>query len=322
MPKRASAAIERTKIHLLRRVEGPDAPRFAPAAQALGRAFTFAMAAFTLRPPSSEEPAVPFLDLPPDLRMYYEIDDWTDAWTRPQHVLLIHGFTENVSAWRGWVPHLARKYRVIRFDQRGFGRTGAVAADFEFSTDMLADDLVRVIGALAGEPVHVVAGKSGGFCACRLAATRPDLVRTLTLASCPLLPPQADGWLQHMDTLGMRSWARSTMAGRLGSAMPPAGIDWWVDMMGATAVSTAHAYLRWVGTIDVRPDLPRIACPTLVLTTRSNRRSEAELEAYRQGLARAEFVKLSVDGYHAAGSAPDESACATLDFLARHGGAS
>lgn len=261
---------------------------------------------------------MPFLDLPPDLHMHYEIDDWTDPWTRPQSVLFVHGFTENTSAWRGWVPHVARRYRVIRFDQRGFGRTGAVPSDFRFSTDMLADDLVRVINALAGEPVHVVAGKSGGICASRLAASRPDLVRTLTLASCPLLPPQADGWLEHMDNLGMRSWARSTMGGRLGSSMPPSGIDWWVDMMGATAVSTAHAYLGWVGTIDVRPDLPKIVCPTLVLTTQSSRRSEAELEAYRKGLSRGEFVKIPIDGYHVAGSAPDAAARATLEFLERH----
>lgn len=263
---------------------------------------------------------MPFLELPPDLNLHYAIDDWTDAWTRPQCVVLVHGFTENIDAWRGWVPHLARRYRVIRFDQRGFGRTGAVSSDFDFSTDLLADDLVRVIDALAGEPVHLVAGKSGGICACRLAATRPDLVRTLTLASCPLLPPQADGWLVHMDSRGMRSWARSTMAARLGSRVPPRGIDWWVAMMGATAVSTAHAYLRWVVTIDVRPDLPKIECPTLVVTTESARRSAAELEAYRTGLRRGEFAKLPIDGYHAAGSAPDECARVTLDFLARHQG--
>ncbi len=262
---------------------------------------------------------MPLLELPPGLRLFYEIDDWTDPWTRPQTVLLIHGFTENTTAWHGWIPHLARRYRVIRFDQRGFGQSGPVPAEFNFSTDLLADDVVRVINRVAGEPVHVIAAKSGGICASRLAATRPDLVRSLTLASCPLLPPQAGGWIDHMDRLGMRSWARSTMRARMGTEMPERGIDWWVDMMGATAISTAHAYLRWVVTIDVRPDLPKIECPTLVLTTESKRRSEAELNAYREGLRKAEFVKIPVDGYHAAGSAPDESARVTLEFLARHG---
>jgi pimeloyl-ACP methyl ester carboxylesterase len=261
---------------------------------------------------------MPFLDLSPDARLYYEIDDWTDPWTRPQAILLVHGFTENTTAWHGWVPHLARHYRVIRFDQRGFGRSGPVASDFNFSTDLLADDLVRVINHVAGEPVHLIAGKSGGICASRLAATRPDLVRSLTLASCPLLPPQADGWLEHMDNRGMRSWARTTMRSRMGSQMPERGIDWWVDLMGATAVSTAHAYLRWVVTIDVRPDLPKIERPTLVLLTHSKRRSQQELDSYRAGLRNGEFVTIPVDGYHAAGSAPDESARATLEFVTRN----
>jgi 3-oxoadipate enol-lactonase len=263
---------------------------------------------------------MPFLELPADARWYYEIDDWTDPWLRPQTLLLVHGFTENLSAWRGWIPHLARRYRVLRFDQRGFGRSGAVASDFNFTTDLLADDLVRVISELAGEPVHLISGKSGGICATRLAAARPDLVRSLTLASCPLLPPQAEGWIEHMERYGMRSWARSTMRPRMGAAMPERGIDWWVDMMGATAVSTAHAYLRWVAGIDVRPDLPRIRCPVLVLNTNSGRRSQNELNAYREGLRVAEFVTIPIDGYHAAGSAPDQCARAVLDFLARHGG--
>ena len=72
--------------------------------------------------------------------------------------------------------------------------------------------------------------------------------------------------------------------------------------------------------LDLPRDLPKIACPTLVLTTESGRRSDSELAAYREGLARAEFVKIPIDGYHAAGSVPDESARATLEFMQRHGG--
>ena len=67
----------------------------------------------------------------------------------------------------------------------------------------------------------------------------------------------------------------------------------------------------------VRPDLPKIECPTLVLNTNSGRRSEAELNAYREGLRRAQFVTIPIDGYHAAGAAPDESAQAVREFLAR-----
>src|SRR5690606_3635800 len=102
-------------------------------------------------------------DLPPDLRLFYKVDDWTDAWTRPETILLVHGFTESTEAWHGWISHLARRYRVIRVDLRGFGQSGAVAKDFEYTDEIWMDDLVRVINLVAGEPVHVIGAKSGGI---------------------------------------------------------------------------------------------------------------------------------------------------------------
>ena len=40
---------------------------------------------------------MPFLELP-DAKLHYEIDDHTDAWTTPETVLFVHGFTENLDA--------------------------------------------------------------------------------------------------------------------------------------------------------------------------------------------------------------------------------
>lgn len=260
---------------------------------------------------------MPYLDLP-DCKLYYEIDDHTDPWTRAEHVLFVHGFTENVDAWRAWVPHFSRRYRMIRIDQRGFGKSGPVAKDFPLTTELFVDDLVRVINHVAGEPVHIVGGKSGGISVMMLAATRPDLVKTITVACSPVTPPKADWWLEYMEQHGMRSWARKTMRERLGSKIPERGIDWWVDMMGATAISIAHAYLRWVGAIDIREDIKRIKCPTLVIGTDTPRRGKAEFEAWQATIPKSELAIIPVDGYHAAGTDPDATAKVTLDFIARH----
>jgi len=263
---------------------------------------------------------MPFLDLTPDFQLYYEIDDYTDAWTRPETIVMVHGFTENTTAWRAWVPHLARHYRVIRFDQRGFGRSTPVTRDFTFTNELWVDNVARVIEHLAGGSAHVIGAKSGGLVTIELAAQRPGLVKSIILASTPLDPPQPQNWLPHMEKHGMRSWARMTMPPRLGSKMPPRGTDWWVDMMGSTSIETAHAYLRWVSTINVGPDLSRVNCPALVLTTTTPRRaySRSDLEVYREQLPQAEIAALTVDGYHVAASAPDESARITLDFLRRY----
>jgi len=261
---------------------------------------------------------MPHLELP-GFKLFYKIDDHTDPWTRPETVVFVHGFTENTEAWRAWVPHFSRRYRMIRYDQRGFGRSGAVAKDFPLTTEVIVGDIVSVISQLTdGEPVHVVGGKSGGIPVMMLAVSHPDLVKTITVSCSPVTPPKAAGWLEEMERDGMRSWAKRTQRDRMGSKMPEAGIDWWSNMMGATAVSTAHAYLRWVGAIDIREDIKRIKCPTLVIGTDTPRRGKAEFESWQKTIPGSELAIIPVDGYHAAGTAPDETARVTLDFISRH----
>jgi 3-oxoadipate enol-lactonase len=260
---------------------------------------------------------MPYLDLP-DCQLYVAIDDHTDPWIRPETVLFVHGFTESGEAWRQWVPHFSRRYRVLRVDQRGFGRSGAVAADYPLTTERYVEDLAEVIRQIAQEPVHVVAGKSGGISVMMLAANCPELVQSLTVSCAPVTAPAAEGWIEEMERDGMRAWAQRTQRSRMGTRMPQAGIDWWSDLMGATAVSTAHAYLRWVGGIDIRADLPRIRCPTLVIGTDTARRGRAVFESWQRTIPNSELVMLPLDGYHAAATDPDLTAGVTRAFIDKH----
>lgn len=263
---------------------------------------------------------MPYLELP-DIKLFYRIDDHTDAWMNPESAVFVHGFTENTEAWRAWVPHFSRRYRVIRYDQRGFGRTGPVAKDFPLTTEIVVGDLAALMRSQSGgRPVHVIGGKSGGIPVMMLAVKHPELVKTITVACSPVTPPNAAGWIEEMETKGMRAWACRTQRERFGSKFPEAGIDWWSDLMGSTAVSTAHAYLRWVSAIDIRQDIRRIQCPTLVIGTDTPRRGRAEFEGWQKTIPDSELAIIPVDGYHAAGTAPDETARVTLDFLSRRSG--
>ncbi len=91
-------------------------------------------------------------------------------------------------------------------------------------------------------------------------------------------------------------------------------------MMGRTSLDTARVYMRWVSSIDVAKDLHKVTCPALVLTTTAPRRaySKTDVERYRSDLPQAEIAAIAVDGYHVAGTAPDESARITRRFLAKH----
>jgi pimeloyl-ACP methyl ester carboxylesterase len=260
-----------------------------------------------------------WLALTPELRLYCRLDDWTDAWTHPESVVLIHGFAERTEAWRAWVPLLGRLLRVIRYDQPGFGRSSPVRSVGDFSTEGFVAAAAAVIEQLAGGRAHVIGAKSGGLIAIEVARRRPELVRTLTLASTPLEAPKPDQWLAHMEAHGPRSWAKETMAPRLGSAMPPAGVKWWVDLMGRTSIETARAYMRWVSNLDIAATLHEVRCPTLVLTTSTPRRaySRADVDLYRERLPQAQIVALPGDGYHVAASYPEACVSAVSAFIAQ-----
>ena len=76
----------------------------------------------------------------PDLEMRYRVDDFTDPWSSPQTVLLLHGNAESGAAWYRWVPILGRHYRVVRPDVRGFGESTAMPREYPWTLDALIDD--------------------------------------------------------------------------------------------------------------------------------------------------------------------------------------
>ena len=101
---------------------------------------------------------------------------------RGDPVVLIHGFSFDAAMWDPQLPDLARRYRAIRYDLRGFGESGRPAANRDHVTDLLA-----LLDALDAGRAHLVGLSLGANIALAAAALHPDRVRTITLAS-PGLP--------------------------------------------------------------------------------------------------------------------------------------
>ena len=56
---------------------------------------------------------MPIFKSAPDLEQHYLVDDFTDPWTRPDTILLLHGCAESGLVWYAWMPHLARRFKVV-----------------------------------------------------------------------------------------------------------------------------------------------------------------------------------------------------------------
>jgi 3-oxoadipate enol-lactonase len=94
-------------------------------------------------------------------------------------VVMGHGLLFSTTMWRFQIEALRSSYRCVAVDWRGQGATPATAGGYDMDT--LYADLVGVIEDLDVGPVHYAGLSMGGFIGQRLAARRPDLVRSLTL---------------------------------------------------------------------------------------------------------------------------------------------
>lgn len=112
------------------------------------------------------------------------------------------------------------------------------------------------------------------------------------------------------------------MAGRLGDRFPAEGVEWWTQFMGRTAVSTLIGFNKHINYADVRADLPKIDCATLVIVTEESGLGSVEsTRAWQQMIPNSELLVLPGRSYHVAATHASECAHAVIDFIERRRGA-
>ena len=128
---------------------------------------------------------MPTAKLDESLEMYYEDDDYTDPWRDPETVVLHHGNAKSSRLWYAWVPLLARQYRVVRLDARGFGRSSLPPEGYDWSLSNFSTDLLRLLDKLGLEKIHLVGETVGGTISLQFAHEHPDRLHSLTVCTSP-----------------------------------------------------------------------------------------------------------------------------------------
>lgn len=98
-------------------------------------------------------------------------------------VLLLHQTPRSWTEYRGVLPLLGRRFRVIAMDTAGFGDSAPLPGPA--SIEGWADVAVQLLDALAVPQAHVVGHHTGGVIAVELAAAHADRVGSLVLSSTP-----------------------------------------------------------------------------------------------------------------------------------------
>lgn len=256
-------------------------------------------------------------------------------------VVAVHGWMGDSSTWgrdlRGETKLKALPgFRAIALDCRGHGESGKPHDTARYGVEMAAD-VLRLLDHLRIEKAHLIGYSSGAFIVGKVAATRPDRVRSIIYAGqAPLLLPSEPAAAEAPSS-EVETFARFVEEGRdLGDYLlaiippeqpkpTPAQAKALAKVLyGGKDLQALVAAGRSFGTLAVAvEDLQRCPAPTLFLhgsdesATVRTAVATARARLGREGRPHGE-LRLVVGGDHVTTLAKPEFGEAVRGFLTAH----
>jgi 3-oxoadipate enol-lactonase len=126
-----------------------------------------------------------------------------------------HSLACDLSMWDEQAALLAKRFKVLRYDTRGHGRSDAPSG--AYTLDLLADDAKGLFDALGVREAHWIGISMGGMIGQTLALKAPRVLKSLVLANTTSRnPPEAAPmWAERVriaETQGMEALVEPTLA--------------------------------------------------------------------------------------------------------------
>ena len=256
------------------------------------------------------------------LKIAYRVDDFTDPWSAPDTLLLVHAAMGNAKRWFRWVPRLARRFRVVRMELRGHGSSGMPAAGAQFSLQHLVDDAIELLDLVGARAAHVVGNSAGGYVSQKLAIQQPARVKTLALfGSTPgLKQSHALTWLPLVKERGLRKFLADTIHERFDSGADAKLVEWFLGQAGSNDPVFVERFITHMCTHDFMDEIGRIQCPTLIVAAGKEQIGHAGAYGEMQKRIRGSELKLyDTTGHNICDGYPERCMDDLLEFLKRHG---
>jgi pimeloyl-ACP methyl ester carboxylesterase len=235
----------------------------------------------------------------------------------------------------GWMFHpqidaLRAEFRCVAIDWRGQGDSAATKSGYDMDT--LADDAVALIETLDVAPVHYVGLSMGGFIGQRIAARRPELVRTLTLMDTDAGPEDPEkvskykllGRIYRLTGIPpLRKQVRPIMFGPTFLADPSHQTvvdEWERQLRGCARAGVSKAVLGVAARLPVDSEIADIKVPTLVVVGADDAATppyKSQLIAER--IPGARLAQIPDCGHSSTLEQPEAVTGLLRDFLAQNG---
>jgi pimeloyl-ACP methyl ester carboxylesterase len=152
-------------------------------------------------------------------------------------VVLVHGMAADRSSWADTSAALAHEARVVAYDRRGYGDSGAPEPYERTTVAEQAEDAAALLRALEAEPAVACGRDIGALVALDLLLRHPGLLRAAVLVDVPAfqLVPEATEAL---------SAERALLEEALRDGGPAAAVTAWLAARGVAGERARRAALR------------------------------------------------------------------------------
>lgn len=238
-------------------------------------------------------------------------------------LVLLHEIGGTRQSWAPAIPALAKRFRVLAYDQRGCGQSDPITGEFSLSTHIA--DLRTLLAALGLRgPLHLAGDAIGTALAVRYATSFPGSVSSLVLA-CPALNVSEDrkDYLAKRAALVVKEGMAATVDGTLANSYPTvvqrdaeAYAAYRERFLANDPKSYAAINLAFAN-FDATPDLARLRCPTLVLAGHHDKlRPPVQVRGIAEAIPGVVYKEIDA-GHIMPMQAPAEMTAAMLAFYER-----
>lgn len=225
------------------------------------------------------------------VELFYEISGPQEA----PVVVFSNSIGTTLEMWEAQAHALSERYRCLRYDTRGHGRSEVV--DRPVSIDDLADDIAGLLDELRIAQAHVAGVSLGGMTAQAFAVRHSQRVRGLALVATAAYLPPPEGWDQRAASV-----RREGMAAIVDAVIPRWFTAPFLEQSPEKVAPVRDQFLAMdprgyavccgaIRDMDLREAIASIQAPTLIMAGADDPATPvAMMEEIRQRIVNSELV--------------------------------
>jgi pimeloyl-ACP methyl ester carboxylesterase len=198
-------------------------------------------------------------------------------------VVFMHELAGDHRCWEHQVRFLARRYRCVTFNARGYPPSDVPDTVDAYSQQLAVEDIANVLRSRGIERAHIVGLSMGGYATLNFGLTYPEMARSLVVAGAGhgSDPDKREAFFADCTALseriqqlgmaeGIRHYANSAVRRRY-AEKDPRGFEEFNRYFGehsplGTALTIRGCQLRRPTVYELGPRLAEMRVPTLVIT--------------------------------------------------------